>query len=55
MATQDEKVIDYIKSELSSIDYGSIVITVHDGKVTQIEKNEKKRFSQATKLGSVKK
>lgn len=44
MAKHDELTIDYIKDELKNIDYGSIVITIHDGKITQIDKNEKKRF-----------
>ncbi|MBS4205365.1 YezD family protein [Lederbergia citrea] len=44
MTTHDELTIDYIREELKNIDYGSIVITIHDGRITQIDKNEKKRF-----------
>ncbi|MBS4208032.1 YezD family protein [Bacillus sp. FJAT-50079] len=40
----EQATFDYIKEELKNIDYGSIVITIHDGKVTQIDTNEKKRF-----------
>ncbi|MGB2831997.1 MAG: YezD family protein [Methylotenera sp.] len=29
--------------------YGSIEVTVHDGRVTQIERREKVRFEQKTK------
>lgn len=49
MALQEEKIIEYIKSELSSINFGSIMITIHDGKITQIDKNEKRRFSYPNK------
>lgn len=34
------KLISYIKS----IRYGSVTIVIHDGKITQIDKNEKHRF-----------
>ncbi|WP_420812672.1 YezD family protein [Lederbergia lenta] len=55
MASYDEKIIEYIKSELNSINFGSVIITIHDGKITQIDKNEKKRFPHPVKLGSAKK
>ena len=35
-----EKVIQFIRD----INYGEIVITIHDSKVVQIEKREKTRF-----------
>jgi len=44
MADQNELTLDYIKKELDSIDYGSVTIIVHDGKITQIDTNEKKRY-----------
>lgn len=44
MADQNELTIDYIKEELKNIDYGSVTITVHDGRITQVETNEKKRY-----------
>lgn len=44
MANQNELTIDYIKEELENIDYGSVTITIHDGKITQIDTNEKKRY-----------
>ena len=49
---QNELTIDYIKEELSSIDYGSIMITIHDGKITQIDTNEKKRYPFTEKKAS---
>ncbi len=44
MADVNELTIDYIKEELNNIDYGSVTITVHDGRITQIDTNEKKRY-----------
>jgi hypothetical protein len=41
----DDTKIDHIVSTLEKLDYGSVVITVHDGEITQIETTEKKRFS----------
>ncbi len=49
MANNTNETIEYIKSELNNIEYGSILITIHDGKVTQIDKNEKTRFPFSTK------
>ncbi|MFH2137672.1 MAG: YezD family protein [Candidatus Omnitrophota bacterium] len=39
-----QDVIDEIVLSLKKIKYGEVVITVHDSKVVQIEKREKKRF-----------
>lgn len=44
MTNKTDQTIEYIKSELDNIEYGSILITIHDGKVTQIDKNEKTRY-----------
>jgi hypothetical protein len=41
----DEKKVDHIVTTLEKLEYGSVVITVHDGEITQIETTEKKRFS----------
>jgi hypothetical protein len=35
---------------VSSLDYGSVVIKVHDAKVVQIEVTERKRFDQIWNL-----
>ncbi len=50
----DDLKLDYIISELKKINYGSLVITVHEGDITQIDITEKKRFSLAkrTKLSN---
>ena len=42
--TVDAKVIDEIVSGIKSVQYGTITITVHDGKVTQLETSRKLRF-----------
>ncbi|WP_245799126.1 YezD family protein [Virgibacillus siamensis] len=40
-----ESIIQQITETLKKLRYGSIVITVHDGEVTQIDTTEKQRFS----------
>ncbi|WP_188735422.1 YezD family protein [Oceanobacillus neutriphilus] len=41
----DDVKLDHILNALKELEYGSVVITVHDGKITQIDTTEKKRFS----------
>ena len=41
----DEQVIQRVIASLQELKYGSIQITVHAGKVTQIDKVERTRFS----------
>ena len=36
--------VDAIAAQLSGMSYGSLVITVHDGRVVQLERTEKTRF-----------
>ena len=36
--------LDAIAAQLSGMSYGSLVITVHDGRVVQLERTEKTRF-----------
>lgn len=49
-AQTDEAVLEAVKAAIQSVQrdtgYGSIEITVHDGRVTQIERREKVRFDQ---------
>ncbi|HLR71922.1 MAG TPA: YezD family protein [Pseudogracilibacillus sp.] len=54
MTKLDKTQLDYLNAILQEIDYGSIVITVHDGHVTQIDTTEKKRF-QKPSISSVRK
>ncbi len=35
-----------IREQVESIGYGSVIITVHDGKITQVETSKKIRFKQ---------
>ncbi|WP_192869567.1 DUF2292 domain-containing protein [Lentibacillus sediminis] len=45
MAKIDESKINHIVNVLKSLEYGSVVITVHDEEITQIDTTDKKRFS----------
>ncbi|MBD8007163.1 YezD family protein [Bacillus norwichensis] len=49
MAKVDENAVNDIVSALSKLEYGSLVITVHDGEVTQIDTTEKKRYKMEAK------
>lgn len=42
--SDNASVTNEITKAIQSLKFGSIEITVHDGKVTQIEKREKVRF-----------
>ena len=48
------EILEKIISALSSLEFGTVQITVHDSQVTQIEKIEKHRFPLA-KSSNVKK
>jgi len=41
---EKQHIISEIMKAAESINYGEVVITIHDSKVVQIEKREKKRF-----------
>ena len=43
--SKEAVIINEISGILKNLQYGSIVITIHDGEVTQIDTTEKKRFS----------
>ncbi|MFS0820269.1 YezD family protein [Bacillus sp. 1P02SD] len=45
MAKLDESKVKHILSTLENLEFGSVVITVHNGEITQIDATEKKRFS----------
>jgi hypothetical protein len=44
MAVVDSVKANFILSSLKDMEYGSVIITVHDGIITQIDKTEKTRF-----------
>ncbi len=46
---KDMEVLEEVKKAIESIKFGEIVITIHDGRVVQIEKREKKRFDDRSK------
>jgi hypothetical protein len=47
MKRLDELKLEYIKSILDKLEYGSININVHDGEIVQIDTIEKIRFKLA--------
>ena len=42
----DKQVLDEILKFIRQINYGEVMITIHDSKIVQIEKREKKRFQK---------
>jgi len=42
----DKKILDEILKSIQQINYGEVVITIHNSKIVQIEKREKKRFQK---------
>ncbi len=40
----DKKILDEIIEFIQQINYGEVVILVHNSKIVQIEKREKRRF-----------
>ena len=45
MTKLDEEQLGFLKSSIEELEYGSIVITIHDGTITQIDTTEKRRFN----------
>lgn len=44
----DDDWLDRIKQSLNGMEYGSVQIIIHDGRIVQIEKTERKRFEAGT-------
>ena len=42
----NEDVFNEIKQIIAQIKYGSLEISIHNGRIVQMERREKKRFSQ---------
>ena len=40
----DKKILDEIVKSIQKINYGEVVITIHNSKIVQVEKRQKKRF-----------
>lgn len=43
----DDDVLREIKHVLAQIQYGSLEISVHNGRIVQLERREKKRFDKS--------
>lgn len=41
----DQKVLEKILKTIQQINYGEVVITIHNSEIVQIEKREKERFA----------
>lgn len=50
MSKLDEAQLEHLRASLQDLEYGSILITVHDGFITQIDTTEKKRFNRSLSL-----
>ncbi|GFZ87769.1 hypothetical protein GCM10008018_37480 [Paenibacillus marchantiophytorum] len=48
----DDVWVDRIKQMLNGLEYGSVQIVVHDGKIAQIDKTERKRFDASSQQSS---
>nr|WP_268875989.1 YezD family protein [Neobacillus soli] len=48
-ADEREQLIDHLEKMMASLKYGSITLVIQDGKVVQIEKNEKVRLQSNKK------
>ncbi|MCX6935008.1 MAG: YezD family protein [Verrucomicrobia bacterium] len=44
MSASENNWVEVIKEKLSGLRYGQILLTVHDGRVVQIERTEKTRL-----------
>lgn len=42
----EKKILDEITKSIQQINYGEVVITIHDSKIVQVERREKKRFQK---------
>jgi len=45
--------LDLVRDQVTSLRFGTVLITVHDGRVVQVEKNEKLRLDQTTSTPSI--
>jgi len=48
MTTDNQNWIEVIKEKLGGLRYGQILLTVHDGRVVQIERTEKTRLESSS-------
>lgn len=45
MSKLSKEQVNHLEKSLRNVDFGSVLITVHNGKITQIDTTEKKRFT----------
>jgi hypothetical protein len=45
--TANEAIFKDIKNMVKGLDYGTVIIKVHDSKIVQVEITQKKRFDEA--------
>ncbi len=50
----DQEILEEIIKAIQQIKYGEVMITIHDGKVVEIEQKRKKRFKVATARAELK-
>ena len=48
MPTEQHNWIEVIKEKLGGLRYGQILLTVHDGRIVQIERTEKTRLEPSS-------
>ena len=48
MTSETQNWIEVIKEKLGGLRYGQILLTVHDGRVVQIERTEKTRLESSS-------
>lgn len=44
----DQQWLESLEEQVSGLRYGTVTITVHDGRVVQIDRTEKTRFDNAS-------
>ncbi|WP_219839251.1 YezD family protein [Paenibacillus sp. R14(2021)] len=44
----DQEWLERIATQVNGLEYGSVLITVHDGRVVQIDRTERKRFESGS-------
>ena len=54
MSPIEQSWIEVTKEKLGGLKYGQILLTVHDGRVVQIEKTEKTRLEPSTSKAGAK-
>ncbi|GGD74988.1 YezD family protein [Paenibacillus nasutitermitis] len=44
----DQEWLERISAQVNGLEYGSVLITVHDGRVVQIDRTERRRFDASS-------